>query len=171
MSKNFWSLVAALVLGLSGGFLLSRLPTSLTVRAQNASNPAQSNQILVRGNGRAVSRLAPPGEQISLIPSTTPQRSFTVVPAGKKFVLTDVVYQAQVSVHQPVTVNIGNANLSAGKHDILFQVTVEPMKSDQVHLCSGYIIPAGNSLVAWTGYGPEPEQYVSISVTGYLVDQ
>lgn len=171
MSKNSWSLAAALVVGLCGGFLLNRLPTSLTVRAQDAINPPQSNQILVRGNGRAVSRLAPPGEQISLIPSNTPQRSLTVVPAGKKFVLTDVVYQPQVSVRQPVTVNIGNANLAAGRHDILFQLTVEPMKSDQVHLCSGYIIPAGNSLVAWTGYGPEPEQYVSISVTGYLVDQ
>jgi hypothetical protein len=171
MSKNFWTLIAALVLGVCGGFLLNRLPTSLRVQAQNAINPAQSNQILVRGNGRAVSRLAPPGEQISLIPSNTPQRSFTVVPAGKKFILTDVVYQPQASVHQPVTVNLGNANLSAGRHDILFQFTVEPMKSDQVHLCSGYTIPAGNSLVAWTGHGPEPEQFVSISVTGYLVDQ
>lgn len=171
MSKNFWSLIAALVLGLFGGFLLNRLPTSLTARAQNTINPAQSNQILVHGNGRAVSRLAAPGELISLIPSTTPQRSFTVVPAGKKFVLTDVIYQAQVSVHQPVTVNIASANLPAGKHEILFQVTVEPMTSEQVHVCSGYVIPAGNSLVAYTGYGPEPEQYVSISVTGYLVDQ
>jgi hypothetical protein len=171
VSKNSWSLVPALVLGLCGGFLLNLMPTSLTVRAQTTINPAPSNQILVHGNGRAVSRLAPPGEQISLIPATTPQRSFTVVPAGKKFVLTDVVYQAQVSVQQLVTVNIGNANLSAGKHDILFQVTAEPMKSDQVHLCSGYIIPAGNSLVAWTGYGPEPGQIVSIAVTGYLIDQ
>jgi hypothetical protein len=170
MSKNFWSLVAALVLGLFGGFLLTRLPTSLAARAQNGS-PAQPNQILVHGNGRAVSRLLPPGEKISLIPSTTPQRSFTVVPEGKKFVLTDVMYQAQVSVHEPMTVNIANANLPAGTHDILFQVTVEPMKSEQVHVCSGYVIPAGNSLVAYTGLGPGPDQYVSISVSGYLVDQ
>jgi len=167
MSKNSWPVVLSLLIGLFAGLLLNRFPVSLTAVAQNT----QSNQILVHGNGRAASRLAPPGEQMSLISSTTPQRSFTVVPAGKKFVLTDVVYQAQLSVHQPMTVNIGNANVPAGKHDILFQVTVEPMKSDQVHLCSGYVIPAGNSLVAWTGFGPEPEQYVSISVTGYLVDQ
>lgn len=168
MSRNAWLITLGVVLGLFGGLLLNRLPLALTARAQNTINPTQT---LVRGNGRAVSRLAPPGEQISLIPSTTPQRSFTVVPAGKKFVLTDVMYQAQVSVHQPVTVNIANANLAAGKHDILLQVTVGPMKSEQIHLCSGYVIPAGNSLVAYTGYGPEPEQYVSISVTGYLVDQ
>ncbi len=145
MSKNSWPVVLSLLIGLFAGLLLNRFPVSLTAVAQNT----QSNQILVHGNGRAASRLAPPGEQMSLISS----------------------YQAQLSVHQPMTVNIGNANVPAGKHDILFQVTVEPMKSDQVHLCSGYVIPAGNSLVAWTGFGPEPEQYVSISVTGYLVDQ
>jgi len=168
MSRNSWLIILALGLGLLGGFLVNRLPISLTARAQNANN---QTQILVHGNGRAVSRLAPPGEKISLIPSTTPQRSFTVVPERKKFVLTDVMYQAQVSVHEPMTVNIANANLPAGTHDILFQVTVEPMKSEQVHVCSGYVIPAGNSLVAYTGLGPGPDQYVSISVTGYLVDQ
>lgn len=168
MSKKSALIVVSLLIGLMSGLLLNQFPQTRTALAQNAAQP---NQVLVKGHGRAVSRLAPPGEQISLIPSTTPQRSFTVVPAGKKFVLTDVMYQAQVSVRQPVPVNIGNANLSAGKHDILFQFIVNPMKSDQVHLCSGYVIPAGNSLVAWTGYGPEPEQFVSIAVTGYLVDQ
>jgi len=93
------------------------------------------------------------------------------VPAGKKFVLTDVIYQAQASVQQPMTVNIASANLSVGKQSILFQTTVEPMKSEQVHLCSGYVIPEGHSLVAYTGRGLEREQYVSISVTGYLIDQ
>jgi hypothetical protein len=168
MPKNSWLIIVSVAFGLVAGLSLNRFPQSQTALAQNAT---QSNQILVQGHGRAVSRLAPPGERIELIPSTPPQRSFTVVPAGKKFVLTDVMYQAQVSVRQPVPVNIGNANLSAGKHDILFQFIADPMKSDQVHLCSGYVIPAGNSLVAWTGYGPEPEQFVSIAVTGYLADQ
>ena len=168
MSRNSWLVILALVLGLFAGFLLNHLPVALTARAQNAIN---QTQILVHGNGRAVSDLAPPGEQISLISSTAPQRSFMVVPAGKKFVLTDVMYQAQLSVHEPLTVNIANANVPAGKHDILFQVTIAPMKSEQIHLCSGYAVPAGNSLVAYTGRGPKPEQYVSISVTGYLVDQ
>ena len=169
MSKNSLLIGLALVFGLVAGLSLSRFPQSQTALAQSAIT--RSDQILVHGHGRAVSRLAPPGEKVELIPSTTAQRSFTVVPAGKKFVLTDVMYDAQVSVRQPVPVNIGNANLSAGKHEILFQFIVDPMKSDQVHLCSGYVIPAGNSLVAWTGYGPEPEQFVSIAVTGYLADQ
>ena len=168
MSRNSWLIILAVILGLFGGLLLNRVPISRTARAQDAIN---QTQILVHGNGRAVSRLAPPDEQISLISSTAPQRSFTVVPAGKKFVLTDVMSQAELSVHEPLTVNIANANVPAGKHDILFQVTVAPMKSEQVHVCSGYVIPAGNSLVAYTGLGPGPEQYVSISVTGYLIDQ
>jgi hypothetical protein len=168
MSRTSWLTVASLFLALIFGFLIGKLAVPRTALAQNAP---QVNQVLVHGHGRAVSRLAPPGERIELIPSTTPQRSFTVVPAGKKFVLTDVMYEAQVSVRQPVPVNIGNANPSAGKHEILFQFIVDPMKSDQVHLCTGYVVPAGNSLVAFTGHGPEPDQFVSIAVTGYLVDQ
>lgn len=169
MSKNSLLIGVSLIIGLVVGLSFTHFPQSRAALAQ--STATQSNQVLVQGHGRAVSRLAPPGEKVELISSTTPQRSFTVVPAGKKFVLTDVMYQAQVSVRQPVPVNIGNANLSAGKHDVLFQFIVDPMKSDQVHLCSGYVIPAGNSLVAWTSYGAEPEQFVSIAVTGYLADQ
>ena len=169
MSKNSLLVVVSLIIGLVVGLSFNGFAQLRTALAQNAVTAA--TQTLVQGHGRAISRLAPPGEKIELIPSTTPQRSFTVVPAGKKFVLTDIMYEAQVSVRQPVPVNIGNANLSAGKHEILFQFIVDPMKSDQVHLCSGYVIPAGNSLVAWTGYGPEPEQFVSIAVTGYLADQ
>ena len=169
MSKNLWLVVLSLLLGLSGGLLLNRVASPPTVSAQNAIS--QSNQILVRGNARAISHLTPPGETFALNAETTPQRSFTVVPAGKKFVLTDVIYQAQASVQQPMTVNIASANLSVGKQSILFQTTVEPMKSEQVHLCSGYVIPEGHSLVAYTGRGLEREQYVSISVTGYLIDQ
>jgi hypothetical protein len=81
------------------------------------------------------------------------------------------MYQAQGSLHQKVVVNIGKANIGAKKHEILYQLTLEPGTSDQVHLCSGYVIPAGDTLVAFTGGGFEPEQYVSISVTGYLADQ
>src|ERR1041385_7877947 len=169
MSKNYWLIVGSLLIGLVVGLLLNRFPQSRSALAQNVATEA--NQILVQGHGGAVTRLAPPGEQISLIPSTTPQRSFTVVPAGKKFVLTDVVFQSQVSVQEQVTVNIGNSNPQRGTDDSLFQFTAEPMKSDQVHLCSGYVIPAGNSLVAWTAYGPQAGQHVSIAVTGYLVDQ
>ena len=159
------------VLGLGIGFGFNRASSVSPAYAQDIANSAQPNRILVQGHGRAVSALAPPGEQFSLIASNAPRTSFTVVPAGKKFVLTDVMYETQVSVRQTLTVNIANANLVAKTHDILFQVMLEPMKSDQVHLCSGYVINAGNSLVAYTNWGMAPEQYVSISVTGYLTDQ
>ena len=171
MFRKSLPILFSTVLGLAIGFGLNRASSVGPAYAQDIANSAQSNRILVQGHGRAVSALAPPGEQFSLISSNAPRTSFTVVPAGKKFVLTDVMYETQVSVRQKLTVNIANANLFAKTHDILFQVMVEPMKSDQVHLCSGYVIPAGNSLVAYTNWGMAPEQYVSISVTGYLTDQ
>jgi hypothetical protein len=171
MFRKSWLILLSTVVGLGIGLGLNRVSSVRPAYAQDVANAAQSNRILVQGHGRAASALAPPGEQFSLLPSNAPRTSFTVVPAGKKFVLTDVMYEAQVSVRQTLIVNIANANLAAKTHDILFQVSLEPMKSDQVHLCSGYVIPAGNSLVAYTNYGMAPEQYVSISVTGYLTDQ
>ncbi|MDX6497551.1 MAG: hypothetical protein QOG23_811 [Blastocatellia bacterium] len=171
MLRKSWPILFSSIVGLGIGLALNRVSSVRPAYAQDGANAAQSNRILVQGHGRAVSALAPPGEQFSLSPSNAPRTSFTVVPAGKQFVLTDVMYEAQGSVRQPLTVNIANANLIAKKHDILFQVSLEPMKSDQVHLCSGYVIPAGNSLVAYTNNGMAPEQYVSISITGYLIDQ
>jgi hypothetical protein len=164
-------IVVGLSVGLGLGFTLSQRSWLRPAQAQEGSGAAQLNRILVQGHGRANSLAKPPGEQIVLSQSNAPQSSFKVVPPGKKFVLTDVMYEAQVSVRQTLIVNIANANIGASTHDILFQVSLEPMKSDQVHLCSGYVIPAGNSLVAFTNYSLAPEQYVSISVTGYLADQ
>jgi hypothetical protein len=171
MFRKSWLIIFSLGIGVWIGLAMNRNPGLPSAHAQDVPNGAQSNRILVQGHGRASSALAPPGEQFSLIPSNAPQTSFKVVPAGKKFVLTDVMYESQVSVRQPMTVNIANANLRNQTHDILFQVTLQPTKSDQVHLCSGYAIPAGNSLVAYTGFGPAPGQYVSIAITGYLIDQ
>jgi hypothetical protein len=115
--------------------------------------------------------LKPPGEQLTLVASNAPQRSFKVIPAGKKFVLTDVMYIAQGTVRQDVTVNIGDANPATQTHGILFQVRISPGESEEVHLCSGYVIPSGHALVAFTNAGIEPEQYVSVSATGYLADE
>ena len=165
------SLIMALSVGLGLGLMLSHTSSFRRAYAQEKPGISQSNTILVQGHGRAISAVKPPGEQFDLIASNAPRSSFKVVPSGKKFVLTDVMYETQVSVRQNLTVNIANANMSANTHDILFQVSLEPMKSHQVHLCSGYVIPAGNSLVAFTNYGLAPEQYVSVSVTGYLADQ
>ena len=163
MKTSFAGLV--LGVGLAAGFALNHFLTIRPALAQEAG------KILVQGHGRAISSLKPPGEQLTLIAENNPRQSFKVVAAGKKFVLTDAVYKTQGSVRQNLTVNIANANPSANTHDILFQVSLDPDKSDQVHLCSGYVIPAGNTLVAFTNAGLMPEQYVSVFVTGYLADQ
>ena len=158
---------AGLVLGvgLVAGFALNYILTPRPVFAQ------ESGKILVQGHGRASSSLKPPGEQFTLTAENDPRRSFKVVPAGKKFVLTDAVYIAQGSVKQNLTVNIADARPVNGTSGILFQVRISPGESDEVHLCSGYVIPSGHALAAWTNAGLEPEQYVSVSVTGYLEDE
>jgi hypothetical protein len=171
MFRKSWLIILALVIGPALGLTLSRVPSAESAHAQNAAGAEQPDRILVRGHGRAVSSLRPPGEEFIFTASNAPLSSFKVVPPGKKFILTDAMYETQGSVRQSLTVNIADANPSADTHDILFQVSLEPGKSDQAHLCSGYVIPAGNKLIAFTNAGLVPEQYVSISVTGYLADQ
>jgi hypothetical protein len=81
------------------------------------------------------------------------------------------MYIAQGSVRQDLVVNVAKASADVQKQDILFQVKLSPSESDKVHLCSGYVIPAGKALVAFTNANLEPEQYVSVAVTGYLADE
>jgi hypothetical protein len=166
--------VLTLGIGMAVGFTVSR-PTLQSASAQ------ERTQNLVRGYGRAISSLKPhESEKFTLFAADNSQSSFTVVPPGKRFVLTDVMYIAQGSVRQDLVVNIADATPRTQKssgprseftHSILFQVRLLPRESNEVHLCSGYSIPAGNSLLAFTNAGLEPEQYVSVAVTGYLIDE
>ena len=158
-------IAVTLAIGILVGIVLDHTSSSQSAHAQ------EPGQLLVRGHGRAISSLRPPGEQFTLDASDGPQRSFKVVPAGKKFVLTDVMYVSQGSVKQDLTVNLGSADPANQKHDILFQVRISPGESHELHLCSGYVIPSGHALVAFTNAGLQPEQYVSVSVTGYLADE
>ena len=158
-------IAVTLAIGILVGIVLDHTSSSQSAHAQ------EPGQLLVRGQGRAISSLRPPGEQFTLDASDGPQRSFKVVPAGKKFVLTDVMYISQGSVKQDLTVNLGSADPANQKHDILFQVRISPGESHELHLCSGYMIPSGHALVAFTNAGLQPEQYVSVSVTGYLADE
>ncbi len=171
MFRKSWLMILLLGIGLGFGLLLNRTSSIQSVRAQDTANAEQTNKLLIQGHGRAISSLRPPGEQFTLISSNAPRTSFKIVPSGKKFVLTDVMYIAQGSVKQTMVINIADAIPDIQKQSILFQVKISPNESDQVHLCSGYVIPSGHSLVAYTNAGLEPEQYVSISVTGYLVDE
>ena len=87
------------------------------------------------------------------------------------FILTDVMYIAQGSVRESVVVNLARMHAEEQKPEILFQVRIGPGGSDDAHLRSGYVIPAGHSLVAYTNAGVAPSQYVSVKVTGYLTDE
>jgi hypothetical protein len=171
MFRKSWLVILLLGVGFALGLLLNRTSPVQSARAQDAANGAPTDKLLIQGEGRAVSTLRPPGEQFTLTEASALQTSFRTVPKGKKFVLTDAVYNAQGSVRQPMTVNIADAMPDIRKQSILFQVKISPGESDQVHLCSGYVIPSGHALVAYTNAGLEPEQYVSISVTGYLADE
>jgi hypothetical protein len=170
MFRKTWLLILALAFGLVIGLMLNRTSLQLAF-AQETENAERPDKVFVQGHSRAISSLSPPGEQFTLIPSNAPTTSFKIVPPGKKFVLTDVVYHPQYSVRQVLTVNIANYNPINNAPDILFQVRLEPNKSDQVHLCSGYVIASGHGLAAFTNAGLQPEQYVSISITGYLADE
>ena len=166
MFKKMSVTAVALAIGIGCGVALSRIAIQQSAYAQELS------QILIQGHGRAISSVKPPdSEQFTFNASNVPRGQFKVVPAGKKFVLTDVMYIAQGSVRQDLVVNIATSMPAAQQHTILFQVRLAPGQSDDVHLCSGYVIPAGNALIAFTNAGLSPEQYVSVSVTGYLVDQ
>lgn len=158
---------AGLILGvgLIAGFTLNQILITRPAFAQKA------DKILVQGHGRAISSLKPPGEQFTLMAEHASQHSFKAVPAGKKFVLTDVLAIAQGSVRQDITVNVATAQPPNGTGSLLFQVRISPGGSNEVHLCTGYVIPSGQALAAWTNAGLEPEQYVSLSVTGYLADE
>jgi hypothetical protein len=146
------------IVGLLAGY-------SATARTTPIQDP---RQVLADGHGRAISSLRPPGEPFMLHVTSSPEQSFKVVPSGKKFVLTDVMYIAQGSLKQDAAVNIASADPARQTHEILFQVRISPGESHDVHLCSGYVIPAGRSLVAFTNAGLAPEQYISVAVTGYI---
>jgi len=156
---------AGIVLGLIVGILAGYTATALTSQAPPV------RQVLVDGDGRASTSWRPPGEPFMLHVRTPPLQSFTVVPRGKKFILTDVMYMAQGNLRQEIAVNIASANPLRQSHDILFQVRISPAESDDVHLCSGYVIPSGHTLTAFSNAGPAPDQFVSVAVNGYLQDE
>jgi hypothetical protein len=150
----------------------------VTWRAQTHAQESVSldaNRILVHGHGTARSAEQPPGEQFTLIASNAPQRSFKTIPPGKIFVLTDIMYNAR-GVNENLTVNLAKGKLIPGKTppyvaDILLQMYLKPGESQETHLCTGYLFPSGSSVMAWTNAGLQPDQWVQVAVTGYLIDE
>lgn len=174
MREKFCLVTLAILVGLVGGFILNRLPTSQSAYAQDSVNiKNESEKVLVQGSGVANSSLRPPKDHMSrhFTLRYSPQNSFSIVPSGKRFVLTDIMLHDKGSVKQSIAINIARANPVAETGDIMLQIPIEPSEPEQVHLCSGYVIPSGHALVAWTNAGIEPGQIVNISVTGYLEDE
>ena len=165
-------LILAVVVGLIVGLILPEFPIPLLSAAQEA-NPASENKNLIRGYGFARSAQKPPGESLIFY---TPASSFRVVPPGKTLMLTDMFYNTR-GVKQNLTVNLADAHVSTAKPnpppkaDILLQMDFQPGESKETHLCTGYAIPSGHGVSAWTNYGLDPDQTVQIVVTGYLVDE
>ena len=161
--------ILALGVGFIGGAGLTMLPGAF-------ARTADDDKVLVHGYGTAISTEKPPGQQFTLIASNAPNQSFKVVPPGKTFILTDMVYNAR-RVRQNLTVNLANGRLIPEKPvvpyvaDILIQIYLKPTEAQETHLCTGYVIPSGNSVMAWTNAGLEADQSVQVAVTGYLIDE
>ena len=172
MNRSPYILVLFLALAFVGGAALTQISGS---HAQEQLN-ADANKILVHGYGIANSSEKPPGQQFTLIASNAPQRSFKVVPPGKTFILTDMVYNAR-GVKENLTVNLANGKLTPDRPeklyvaDILLQTYLKPTEAQETHLCTGYVIPSGHSVMAWTNAGLQPDQWVQVAVTGYLIDE
>lgn len=172
MKKAPYALAPLLAIAFISGAALTQLSGS---HAQDQPN-ADANKILVHGYGQANSSEKPPGQQFTLIASNAPQRSFKVVPPGKTFILTDMVYNAR-GVNEMLTVNLAKGKLTPDipekpyVADILLQTYIKPTETQETHLCTGYVIPSGHSVMAWTNFGLQPNQWVQVAVTGYLIDE
>jgi hypothetical protein len=167
MHKNPQMLLLILVASISfiGGAVFHSLsPLTLLVQAQEQENNEEAKRVLIHGVGMADSSRRPPmaWERFTL------GGSKKVVPPGKVFILTDMMYTTR-GVKQNLTVNLGRVSPENKTHTF-FQVDFKPGESKETHLCTGYVIPPGYGLAAWTNAGLEPEQRVHIAFTGYLVD-
>src|SRR5215218_10032078 len=132
--------------------------------AQEKQNNEAPKRVLLHGVGEADSSKRPPKawERFTLGGSNK------VVPPGKTFVLTDMMYTTR-GVTQNLTVNLGRVSPQNTTHTFL-QIDFEPGESKETHLCTGYVVPSGHGLAAWTNAGLAPEQRVHIAFTGYLID-
>ena len=167
-------LVLAFVMGVGLGCVLPLLLTSQSTQAQETQSKPDQNRIFVNGNGVADSSKSPPKdgevpwERFTLFASNEQRSSFKVVPPGKTLIVTDVMYNTRL-IRQNLTVNFARITPD-DKSQMLFQIYLGPGGQEETHLCTGYAIPAGHGVGAWTNAGLEREQIVQIAVTGYLVD-
>lgn len=167
-------LVLAFVIGAGLGCVLPLLMMSQATRAQETQSKPDQNRIFVNGQGIADSSKTPPTnpempfDRFTLFASNQQRRSFKVVPPGKTLIVTDIMYNTRLA-RQNLTVNFAKIT-PEDKSQLFFQIYLSPGGQEETHLCTGYAIPAGWGVAAWTNAGLEPEQIVHIAITGYLID-
>lgn len=169
-SRGWLLLVLALIIGVLIGAGLAPLRMFQATQAHQQESKPDPNRIFVNGNGVADSSKSPPilWERFTLFAANDQQRSFKVVPVGRSFIVTDIMYNTRL-VRQNLTVNFAKVTPDDKTHT-LFQVYLTPGQQHETHLCTGYAIPSGYGLGAWTNAGLEPQQFVHIAVSGYLID-
>ena len=148
---------------------------------QNYSVIAQTEKmvsskiIIIRAFGTANSSDRPEDHKVFAVYSEDHQPGLYVVPQGKKLVITDMMFDARYT-QQDLVINLAQRNDerdSRGykKHESIQQVSLKVGESKEIHLCTGYVIASGNSIVGWTNAGLKPKQLVLMNFTGYLVDE
>ena len=168
-NRGWLLLVLTLIIGVMVGAVVApRMSQATQARGQDIK--ADPNRIFINGNGVANSSKRPPElwERFTLFASNDQTRSFKVVPPGKTFIVTDILYNTRL-VRENLTVNFAKVTPDDKTH-LLFQTYLAPAQQHETHLCTGYAIPSGYGIGAWTNAGLEPEQFVHIAVSGYLID-
>ena len=172
---KFILLILAVAVSFVAMTLISSLPGNTSI-AQSRVSYSNPEKVLVRLSGYARAAETPEEAKLFLASAeNNPVNSFSVVPKGKKLIITDLMFDARLA-KQDIVVNLNQRiedKLSPNykKHISLQQVNLIAGESKDIHLCTGYVINAGNGLAAWTQYGLLPNQGVQMSFTGYLLDE
>ncbi|MBK9155727.1 MAG: hypothetical protein IPM25_16220 [Chloracidobacterium sp.] len=165
----------AITFSFLAGTSLQFLPSTTSV-AQGIKSYSDPEKIIVRMLGSSRSNERP--EESKLFRITAENNVLNpifTVPKGKKLIVTDLMFDARHAT-QDVVINLNQriedkSSHNFGKSHYLQQVNLRAGESKEINLCTGYVIHAGNGIVAWTQAGLQPNQIVQMSFTGYLVDE
>ncbi|MFZ1702076.1 MAG: hypothetical protein WBO10_11870 [Pyrinomonadaceae bacterium] len=133
-------------------------------------------KIIVNARGSANSSLRPDqAELFQMSAENAPTENLTIVPAGKKLVVPDFLIKAN-NLSRDIVVNVNQRieDKSAPNYKAslpIQQVPVKAGESKQINLGTGFVVHAGNGIVAVTNAGIGPNHVVQIDITGYLIDE
>lgn len=144
--------------------------------AESKSQNLDSDKIIVRATGNARTSVRPEASTLfQIVAEDRTSSSITIVPKGKKLVVTDFLFDARY-MKEDVVINLNQriedkGSASYQKTQYIQQVALKAGESREISLCTGYVIHAGNGIVAWTNGGLQPDQGVQMHFTGYLIDE